>query len=98
MLLVRRGCQFLKTYGVFQGFLLVLIIYGESMGSHQATIFLRQLLKIVANHDHVICEQNGRKYHNCKSRKSMEYSKTDLAPLLFIITPNHLSLSSLYLP
>ena len=56
MLLVRRGCQFLKTYGVFQGFLLVLIIYGESMGSCQVMIFLCQLLKIVADHDHVICE------------------------------------------
>lgn len=33
MLLVRRGCQFLKAYGVFLGFLLVLIICGESTGS-----------------------------------------------------------------
>ena len=94
MLLVRRGRQFLKTYGVFLGFLLVLIIYGESTGSRQATIFLRQLLKIVADHDHVICERNGRKYRDCQSRKTMENSKTDLAPWLFIITPNYLSLSS----
>ena len=56
MLLVCHRCQFLKTYSVFLGFLLVLIIYGESMGSCQVMIFLCQLLKIVADHDHVICE------------------------------------------